>query len=83
MVITISRIWLSNKWDLDSSRKARMPTNLPVLWFKGEIYIRHAAEKGVIRWEYSQPPSEIASDVSSRDADSRPAKGSTRRLGLS
>jgi hypothetical protein len=51
--------------------------------FKGEIYIRHAAEKGVIRWEYSQPPSEIASDVSSRDADSRPAKGSPRRLGLS
>jgi hypothetical protein len=51
--------------------------------FKGEIYIRHAAEKGVIRWEYSQPPSEIASEVSSRDADSRPAKGSPRRLGLS
>jgi hypothetical protein len=51
--------------------------------FKGEIYIRHAAEKGVIRWEYSQPPSEIASEVSSREADSRPAKGSPRRLGLS
>jgi hypothetical protein len=50
--------------------------------FKGEIYIRHAAEKGVIRWEYSQPPSEIASEASSRDADSRPAKGSPRRLGL-
>jgi hypothetical protein len=51
--------------------------------FKGEIYIRHAAEKGVIRWEYSQPPSEIASEVSSRDANSSPAKGSPRRLGLS
>jgi ABC-type transport system involved in cytochrome c biogenesis ATPase subunit len=51
--------------------------------FKGEIYIRHAAEKGVIRWEYSQPPSEMSSEVSSRDADSRPAKGSPRRLGLS
>ena len=43
--------------------------------FKGEIYIRHAAEKGVIRWEYSTPPSQSAP----RDSDSRPAKGSPRR----
>jgi ABC-type transport system involved in cytochrome c biogenesis ATPase subunit len=51
--------------------------------FKGEIYIRHAAQKGVIRWEYSQPPSHSATEVSSRDAHSSPSKGSTRRLGLS
>jgi ABC-type transport system involved in cytochrome c biogenesis ATPase subunit len=51
--------------------------------FKGEIYIRHAAEKGVIRWEYSQPPSQSVAEVSSRDAHSSPSKGSTRRLGLS
>jgi hypothetical protein len=47
--------------------------------FKGEIYIRHAAEKGVIRWEYSQPPSQSATDVASRHSDSSPAKGSPRR----
>jgi len=51
--------------------------------FKGEIYIRHAAEKGVIRWEYSPPPSQSAAEVSSRDAHPSPSKGSTRRLGLS
>jgi hypothetical protein len=51
--------------------------------FKGEIYIRHAAEKGVIRWEYSQPPSETAPDTAPRHSDSSPAKGSPRRLGLS
>ena len=51
--------------------------------FKGEIYIRHAAEKGVIRWEYSQPPSQSEPDSASRDAVSRPAKASPRRLGLS
>jgi len=39
--------------------------------FKGEIYIRHASEKGVIRWEYSQSPSQVASGHS----DSSPAKG--------
>ena len=50
--------------------------------FKGEIYIRHAAEKGVIRWEYSQPPSQSATDTASRDSDSRPAKGSPRRLDI-
>ena len=47
--------------------------------FKGEIYIRHAAEKGVIRWEYSQPPSQSATQPAPRDSDSRPAKGSTGR----
>lgn len=50
--------------------------------FKGEIYIRHAAEKGVIRWEYSQPPSQIATQPAPRDSDSRPAKGSPRRLDI-
>lgn len=50
--------------------------------FKGEIYIRHAAEKGVIRWEYSQPPSQSATQPASRDSDSRPAKGSPRRLDI-
>ena len=48
--------------------------------FKGEIYIRHAAEKGVIRWEYSQPPSQSATQPAPRDSDSRPAKGSPRRF---
>ncbi len=48
--------------------------------FKSEIYIRHAAEKGVIRWEYSLPPSQSATDPTSRDSDSSPAKGSPRRL---
>ena len=47
--------------------------------FKGEIYIRHAAEKGVIRWEYSQPPSQSGTEVASRHSDSSPAKGSPRR----
>jgi len=46
--------------------------------FKGEIYIRHAAEKGVIRWEYSQSPSQ----VDSPKADSSPAKAPTGRLKL-
>ena len=50
--------------------------------FKGEIYIRHAAEKGVIRWEYSQPPSQSATQPAPRDSDSRPAKGSPRRLDI-
>jgi hypothetical protein len=48
--------------------------------FKGEIYIRHAAEKGVIRWEYSQPPSQNGSEVTPRHSDSSPANGSPRRL---
>jgi hypothetical protein len=46
--------------------------------FKGEIYIRHAAEKGVIRWEYSQPPVQTEDEVAPRHSDSRPAKGSPR-----
>jgi hypothetical protein len=50
--------------------------------FKSEIYIRHAAEKGVIRWEYSQPPSQSATQSAPRDSDSRPAKGSPRRLDI-
>jgi len=50
--------------------------------FKSEIYIRHAAQKGVIRWEYSQPPSQSATDPAPRDAHSRPAKGSPRRLDI-
>jgi hypothetical protein len=50
--------------------------------FKSEIYIRHAAEKGVIRWEYSQPPSQSATDPAPRHSDSRPAKGSPRRLDI-
>jgi len=50
--------------------------------FKGEIYIRHAAEKGVIRWEYSQPPSQSATDPAPRHSDSRHAKGSTGRLNI-
>jgi hypothetical protein len=48
--------------------------------FKGEIYIRHAAEKGVIRWEYSQPPSESLPDNAPKHSDSSPAKGSPRRF---
>ena len=50
--------------------------------FKGEIYIRHAAEKGVIRWEYSQPPSQSATQTAPRDSDSSPSKGSPRRLDI-
>jgi len=50
--------------------------------FKSEIYIRHAAEKGVIRWEYSQPPSQSATQSAPRDSDSRPAKGSSGRLNI-
>ena len=50
--------------------------------FKSEIYIRHAAQKGVIRWEYSQPPSQSATDPAPRHSDSRPAKGSTGRLNI-
>ena len=50
--------------------------------FKGEIYIRHAAEKGVIRWEYSQPPSQSATQPAPRHSDSSPAKGSPRRLDI-
>jgi len=48
--------------------------------FKGEIYIRHAAEKGVIRWEYSHPPSQTNTEVAPRHSDSSHAKASPRRL---
>ena len=47
--------------------------------FKGEIYIRHAAEKGVIRWEYSHPPSQTEAEVDTGHSDSSPSKGSPRR----
>jgi len=47
--------------------------------FKGEIYIRHASEPGVIRWEYSTPPSQTSTDPSQGHSDSSPAKGSPRR----
>lgn len=47
--------------------------------FKGEIYIRHASEPGVIRWEYSQPPSQTSTDPTPRDSDSSHAKGSPGR----
>ena len=50
--------------------------------FKSEIYIRHASEKGVIRWEYSQPPSQSATQPAPRDAHSSPSKGSPRRLDI-
>jgi len=50
--------------------------------FKSEIYIRHAAQKGVIRWEYSQPPSQSATEPATRHSDSRPAKGSSGRLDI-
>jgi hypothetical protein len=48
--------------------------------FKGEIHIRHASEKGVIRWEYSLPPSQTSTEVNPRHSDSSPAKGSPRRF---
>jgi hypothetical protein len=47
--------------------------------FKGEIYIRHASEPGVIRWEYSTPPSQTSTDPSQGHSDSSPAKGSPGR----
>ena len=50
--------------------------------FKSEIYIRHAAQKGVIRWEYSQPPSQSATQPAPRDSVSSPSKGSPRRLDI-
>jgi hypothetical protein len=50
--------------------------------FKGEIYIRHAAEKGVIRWEYSPPPSQSATQPAAGHSDSSPSKGSPRRLNI-
>ena len=43
--------------------------------FSPEILIRHAREKGAIRWEYASP-----SDLPQPDTDSSPAKGSPRRF---
>jgi hypothetical protein len=45
--------------------------------FKPEINIRHAAEKGVIRWEYAHNPTEVVQ----QDAISSPSKASTRQDG--
>jgi hypothetical protein len=45
--------------------------------FKAEINIRHAAEKGVIRWEYAHTPAEVVQ----QDAISSPAKASPRQDG--
>ena len=43
--------------------------------FAGEIFVRHSPQKGVIRWERSQPPAPADSD-----SDSRPAKGSRKQF---
>jgi hypothetical protein len=51
--------------------------------FKGEIHIRHAAEKGVIRWEYSTPPSQSGTEVVAGHSVSSPEKGSPRRFKVS
>ena len=48
--------------------------------FKGEIHIRHAKADGVIRWDYSLPPSAEATEPTRGHSDSRPAKGSPRRF---
>jgi hypothetical protein len=45
--------------------------------FKPEINIRHAAEKGVIRWEYAHAPAEVVQ----QDAISSPAKAAPRQDG--
>lgn len=44
-------------------------------WAKsGYIYLQHSPEEGVLRWEYAQTPTEVASPK----ANSRPSKGSPR-----
>jgi hypothetical protein len=52
--------------------------------FANEITIRHARQKGVVRWEYAIPEEatapQTATRPASRDADSSPAKGSPRRF---
>jgi hypothetical protein len=51
--------------------------------FANEITIRHARQKGVVRWEYAAPeeanPAQSEARPSRKDSDSRPAKGSPRR----
>lgn len=52
--------------------------------FANEITIRHARQKGVVRWEYATPeeasPPQEQSRPPRRDSDSSPAKGSPRRF---
>jgi hypothetical protein len=52
--------------------------------FANEITIRHARQKGVVRWEYAIPEEATAPQTATRpaqrDADSSPAKGSPRRF---
>ena len=52
--------------------------------FANEITIRHARQKGVVRWEYAIPeeatPSQTAPRPSNGHSDSSPAKGSPRRF---
>ena len=52
--------------------------------FANEITIRHARQKGVVRWEYATPeeatPAQTATRPVRRDGDSSPAKGSPRRF---
>ena len=51
--------------------------------FANEITIRHARQKGVVRWEYAAPeeanPAQSEARPSRKDSDSSPAKGSPRR----
>jgi hypothetical protein len=52
--------------------------------FANEITIRHARQKGVVRWEYAIPEEVTAPQTATRpahrDADSSPSKGSPRRF---
>ena len=52
--------------------------------FANEITIRHARQKGVVRWEYATPeeatPAQTATRPVRKDGDSSPAKGSPRRF---
>jgi hypothetical protein len=52
--------------------------------FANEITIRHARQKGVVRWEYATPeeanPAQTEARPVRRDSDSRPAKASPRRF---
>ncbi len=52
--------------------------------FANEITIRHARQKGVVRWEYATPeeatPAQTETRPVRKDSDSRPAKASPRRF---
>ena len=52
--------------------------------FANEITIRHARQKGVVRWEYATPeeatPAQTATRPVRKDGDSSPAKGSPWRF---